>query len=155
MRYDSTLLAVTNLKRSLDFYKEVLGLAVEADLGANVVLTGGLSLQTLESWAGFIRKPSEEIRFHHLAGELYFEEDDLDGFLQKLSGLPAVRLVHPVIEHSWGQRTVRFYDPDGHIIEVGENMRTVVQRFIAGGLTPEQTALRMDVPLSYVEERME
>ena len=63
--------------------------------------------------------------------------------------------MHPVIEHSWGQRTVRFYDPDGHIIEVGENMRTVVQRFIAGGLTPEQTALRMDVPLSYVEERME
>jgi ABC-type uncharacterized transport system auxiliary subunit len=25
-------------------------------------------------------------------------------------------------EAEWGQRSVRFYDLDGHIIEVGENM---------------------------------
>lgn len=154
MRYNSVLLAVTDLKRSLDFYREVLGLSVEADFGTNLVLTGGISLQTLESWAGFIRRPAGDVRFGHLAGELYFEEDDLDGFLQRLSGMPEVRLVHPVMEHRWGQRTVRFYDPDGHIVEVGENMGAVVRRFIASGLSPEQTALRMDVPISYVEERI-
>ena len=34
-----------------------------------------------------------------------------------------INYVHPVKEHSWGQRVVRFYDPDCHIIEVGENYK--------------------------------
>lgn len=65
-----------------------------------------------------------------------------------------VEYVHPVIEHSWGQRVVRFYDPDKHIIEVGENMQAVTRRFLANGMTPEQVAQRMDVPLSYINEQM-
>ncbi len=57
-------------------------------------------------------------------------------------------------EHPWGQRVVRFRDPDGHIIEVGERMTAVCRRFLDSGLTPEQTASRMDVPVDYVRERM-
>ena len=45
---------------------------------------------------------------------------------------------------------VRFYDPDGHIIEVGEAMETVVKRFRDSGMTDGQVAERMDVPLEYV-----
>ena len=48
----------------------------------------------------------------------------------------------------------RFYDPDKHIIEVGENMQAVTRRFLANGMTPEQVAQRMDVPLSYINEQM-
>ena len=58
--------------------------------------------------------------------------------------------MHPVKTHAWGQRAVRFYDPDGHIIEVGENITSVCQRFADNGMTPEQIAKRMDVPLEYV-----
>ena len=58
-------------------------------------------------------------------------------------------------EHAWGQRVVRFYDPDRHIIEVGENMKTVCKRFIDSGMTPEQTAERMDVPIEYVHACIE
>lgn len=47
---------------------------------------------------------------------------------------------------------VRFYDPDRHIIEVGENMKAVCKRFIDSGMTPKQTAERMDVPVEYVNE---
>lgn len=45
---------------------------------------------------------------------------------------------------------MRFYDPDGHIIEVGETMPSVVRRFLAQGLTLEEVAQRMDVPLEYL-----
>ena len=62
--------------------------------------------------------------------------------------------VHPVKEHSWGQRVVRFYDPDRHIIEVGENIKSVCQRFADSGMTPEQVAERMDVPLEFVTESL-
>ena len=62
--------------------------------------------------------------------------------------------VHPVIEHSWGQRVVRFYDPDKHIIEVGENIKVVCKRFLNRGMTPEQVAERMDVPMKFVKACM-
>lgn len=62
--------------------------------------------------------------------------------------------VHPIMEHSWGQRVVRFYDPDKHIIEVGENMKVVCKRFLDSGMTPEQVAKRMDVPMKFVNACM-
>ena len=54
------------------------------------------------------------------------------------------------MEHSWGQRVVRIYDPDKHIIEVGENIKIVCQRFLDSGMTVEQVAERMDVPMEFV-----
>ena len=65
-----------------------------------------------------------------------------------------VEYVHPIVEHSWGQRVVRFYDPDKHIIEVGENMKIVCKRFLNSGMTPEQVAERMDVPMKFVNACM-
>ena len=43
------------------------------------------------------------------------------------------------------------YDPDRHIVEVGETMNSVCRRFMNGGMTVEETARRMDVPLEYVQ----
>ena len=61
-----------------------------------------------------------------------------------------IEYVRPIMEHSWGQRVVRFYDPDKHIIEVGENMKVVCKRFLDSGMTPEQVAKRIDVPMKFV-----
>ncbi len=152
MKYISTLLAVRDREKSLDFYQKVLGLEVVQDFGVNVVLTGGIALQTLESWREFIG--GKPVTFRGRAGELYFEEADMDRFLKKLETLD-ITYVHPPLEHRWGQRVVRFYDPDGHIIEVGEDMVQVVRRFIAQGMAEEQTAKRMDVSLDYVQECLE
>ena len=43
MRYTSTLIAVSDIEKSKQFYHDVLGLDVIADFGANVTLTGPLS----------------------------------------------------------------------------------------------------------------
>lgn len=150
MVFKNPLLAVRDMERSKQFYREVLGLRVTADLGANVVLTGGVSLQTLDSWMGFIGKKEEEIRLGSNNGELYFEEEEFDGFLKRLEGFE-ISYVHPLLEHSWGQRAVRFYDPDGHVIEVGEPIAMVCRRFLDSGLTMEETAVRMDVPMKFVK----
>ena len=56
------------------------------------------------------------------------------------------------MEHNWGQRVVRFYDPNHHIIEVAEDISMVVKRFLHSGMTVEQVADRMDVPVDYVKE---
>ena len=151
MRFESPMLVVADMEASKAFYERVLGLRVEVDFGANVTLTGGIALQTLETWRHFIGAQGDAVRFGGLDKELYFEEDDFDAFLAHLQSVPEIRLVHPCVEHSWGQRAVRFFDPDGHVIEVGEDMRAVCRRFVESGLTPEKTAKRMNVPLSYVQ----
>ena len=84
MKLKNPLLAVRDMERSKTFYREVLGLHVVMDFGANVTLTGGLCLQTLDTWTDFLGKEAEEIRFGANDSEVYFEEDDFDGFLAHL-----------------------------------------------------------------------
>lgn len=147
MKFKNPLLAVKDMERSKMFYREVLGLRVVSDFGANVTLTGGVALQTEESWLEFIGRPADYACGSY-STELYFEEDDFDGFVKHLSKKEDVEYVHPPKEHRWGQRVVRFCDPDGHIIEVGEPMTAVAKRFASSGMSAEEVAWRMDVPLS-------
>ena len=151
MELKNPLLAVADMERSLAFYETVLGLRVVLDFGANKTLTGGLCLQTLDTWRSLLG--TDQVAFGGNDAEIYFEEDRFDAFAERLSTLP-IQYVHPVKEHRWGQRVVRFYDPDRHIIEVGENLAAVCRRFLDSGLTPEQTAERMDVSLEYVRKRL-
>ncbi|MBP2656490.1 MAG: glyoxalase [Firmicutes bacterium] len=155
MKFSNPLIVVSNMEKSKQFYYKVLGLEVAVDFGANVTLIGGISLQTKDTWSTFICKQDSEIVFGGNVAELYFEEDDFDGFIQKVSKIADINYVHPAMEHSWGQRVIRFYDPDKHIIEVGENMLMVVRRFINSGLSIEETAIRMDVPVDYVKSCLE
>ena len=151
MRFKNPMLVVADIDKSVAFYKKVLGLHVIMDFGANKTLTGGLCLQTLETWKAFIG--TNEISFGSNNAEIYFEEDDFDAFAEKLEKFD-IEYVHPVKEHSWGQRVVRFYDPDKHIVEVGENMKAVCKRFLESGMTPKQVAQRMDVPMKFVNACM-
>lgn len=151
MKYTSTLIVVRNIEQSKKFYNKVLGLDVISDFGANVTLTGGIVLQSLETWKDFINKDKNEIIFKNNTCELYFEEDNIDYFLKKINNFKDIEYVHNVIEHSWGQRVIRFYDLDKHVIEVGENIVTVVKRFIESGLSIKETAIRMDVPIDYIK----
>lgn len=146
------LFAVWDMKTSVDFYQTILGLEVVNDFGANVVLTGGLSLQTLETWADFLGTAQNHIRFGGNDAEMYYVADDFDAFLNLLKDHPEVELVHSPVEHRWGQRAVRLYDPDRHIIEVGESLDKVAKRFRDGGLNEEGVARRMDISLEYAKK---
>ena len=147
MQYKGPMLVVNDIDKSVEFYENILGMSVILDFGANKTLTGGLALQTAETYKDFI--DGRTLCFGGNDFELYFEEDDFESFIQRLKRFD-IEYVHPVKEHSWCQRVVRFYDPDKHIVEVGENLKSVCRRFLESGMTPEQTAERMDVPLNFV-----
>lgn len=149
MKFSNPVLVVSDMDKSVEFYKNILDLDVIMDFGANKTLTDGLCLQTEDTFRDFIE--NEKIFFGSNNAEMYFEEDDFDGFLKRLK-LFDIEYVHSVKEHRWGQRVVRFYDPDHHIIEVGENMVVVCKRFYDSGMTAEQVADRMDVPIEYVND---
>lgn len=154
MKFLNSLIVIKDMEISRKFYKKVLGLHVISDFGANITLTGGICLQTKESWKEFIQKEDSDIILGGNAFELYFEEDDFDAFIEKLKGIKELQYVHEVKEHSWGQRVIRFYDPDFHIIEVGESIKMVCKRFEKQGLTLEEIAKRMDVPVKYVKRNI-
>lgn len=150
MKLKNFLLVVKDINRSKEFYKDLFGLQVIADYEGNMVLTEGLVLQEASIWQKFI---GTTIRFGGNNAELYFEENDMDGFLKKLEMMgPQIEYVNPLIEHDWGQRVVRLYDPDHHLIEVGESMDYVVRRFLRSGMSVEETARKTQMALSRVEE---
>ena len=113
------------------------------DYGRNIAFTCGLALQQDFDW--LVHLPKESILRKSNNVELCFEEQDFDSFLHKLKKYPNIECLGEVIEHSWGQRVIRFYDLDGHIIEVGENMKIVIKRFLASGMTIDEVSVKMDV----------
>ncbi len=145
--YKGTLIAVKDMEKSKKFYQDILKMNIVGDFGANVQLDGGLFLQTLDTWQGFIG--GRDVSLRNNAGELYFEVSDIDSFCQILQHFH-VEYVHEPLEHRWGQRVVRFYDPDCHIIEVAEELAVVVRRFYDSGMSARQVAVRMDIPVEYV-----
>jgi catechol 2,3-dioxygenase-like lactoylglutathione lyase family enzyme len=151
MQYKGTLIAISDMEKSKKFYRDLLGMQVVGDFGANVQLENGLFLQTKETWENFIA--NKEIKLDHNAGELYFETQDMDGFL-KLLEIFQVEYVDEPKEHSWGQIVVRFYDPDHHMIEVAEELVMVMKRFVESGMSVEEVAVRMDVPVSYIKDHL-
>lgn len=117
MKLKNIMIVVNDIEKSKAFYKDLFGLEVVLDQEGNVILTEGLVLQDAAIWKSFIEK---DVVPQNNAAELYFEEFDIEGFVKKLEGYKEpVRYLNRLMEHSWGQKVVRFYDPDGNLIEVG------------------------------------
>lgn len=148
----SPVLFVKEIGISKSFYENVLGLQVELDFGKNVIFRNGFSI-----W---------EIREDHIIPsllgpenlsdprtnrfELYFETENLEEIYCSL-GAAGIRFLHQLNEEPWGQKTIRFFDPDNHLIEIGESMRRFVTRFRDQGLTNDQISSRTSVPMQEVE----
>lgn len=152
MNFKGSLVAVQDSEKAKEFYQAVLGLEVMVDAGVHVQLTGGVFLQTVDTWAEFIHKKEGEVILENNASELYFEVDDMDDFIKLLDSRSDIDYLHPVVEHSWGQRAVRFYDLDKHIIEVAEDIVMVVKRFINSGMTIEEAAECTGVEPKYIQD---
>jgi catechol 2,3-dioxygenase-like lactoylglutathione lyase family enzyme len=120
MRLKNVLLAVDDLEKSIAFYKELFGLQILKEFEGNVILTEGLVLQDKKIWEQLIER---EVSFYGNSAELYFVENDLEGFQRKLDQSAfAIDYLHKLKEYPWGQRAIRLYDPDGHLIEIGESI---------------------------------
>lgn len=145
MKYVCTVISVADISTARKFYEELFGLEVYQDYGKNIAFTCGLALQQDFDW--LVNIPKEKVLKKSNNAEVVFEEQDFDGFLNKLKAYSDIEYLGEVIEHSWGQRVIRFYDLDEHLIEVGEDMQMVVKRFLASGMTMEEVSAKMDVSI--------
>ena len=145
MKYVCTVISVADISAARKFYEELFGVEVYQDYGRNIAFTCGLALQQDFDW--LVNIPKEKLLKKSNNAEIVFEEQDFDGFLNKLKAYSDIEYLGEVIEHSWGQRVIRFYDLDEHLIEVGEDMQMVVKRFLASGMTMEEVSAKMDVSI--------
>ena len=120
MKLKNILIVVKDIEKSKKFYHDLFGLNTILDNDGNMILTEGLVLQEEKYWKEFLGK---DIVLENNSSELYFEETDIESFVQKLETLyPDIKYVNRLMTHSWGQKVVRFYDLDGNLIEVGTPM---------------------------------
>jgi len=136
---------------SKKFYTELLQFTVIMDNGgANLTFKEGFAVWQI--WldniipktlgAENISNKESTSRF-----ELCFETDDIDQIYMTLKE-NGVRFLHEINTELWGQRTIRFYDPDGHLIEVGEEMSIFLKRiYEEEGKDLEATAKRTFMPI--------
>lgn len=150
MKLKNILIVVTDIEKSKAFYRELFGLQIIHDFGENVIMTEGLVLQEIKLWKSFINK---DIRMGSNDAELYFEENNIEQFLEKLKSSDwGIEYVNKCIEHDWGQRVIRIYDPDLHMIEIGESLDYVARRFLKEGMSVEETAGKIQLPVSVVDK---
>ena len=121
MELKNVLIVVKDIEKALKFYHDLFGFEKILDNDGNMILTDGLVLQEERYWKEFLNR---DIIQKSNSCELYFEEADIEGFIEKLERLyPDIQYVNRLMTHSWGQTVIRFYDLDGNLIEVGTPMR--------------------------------
>ena len=142
MKYTCTVISVSDIEAAKKFYEDLFGLEIYQDYGINISFTCGLALQQNFDW--LVNLPKEKILKKSNNVEIVFETSNFDEFLMKLKEYPNIEYLGEVIEHTWGQHVIRFYDLDGHMIEVGEDMKMVIQRFLSTCMTMEEISSKMD-----------
>ncbi len=148
----STALFVKDIEASRKFYTDVLGLFIDLDFGKNVIFKNGFAIWEIQD-KHIITKSLGPDRIsdpEYNRFELYFETEDITGIFMTLKN-KNIKFLHEIHEEPWGQHTIRFFDPDNHIIEIGESMRQFVTRLYYQGLTIEQLSRRTSVPLEEVK----
>lgn len=145
MIYHSTVLFVADIAIAKDFYCTVMKLEIEHDFGKNIIFLGGLSIWEIGDDHAIktdLNTEKGKTRF-----ELYFETENLSE-TERLLNERNVSFFHGIHEEPWGQRTLRFFDPDGNLVEVGEPLHVFVSNLSARGLAytaiHEKTGVSME-----------
>ncbi|HNT77438.1 MAG TPA: VOC family protein [Anaerolineae bacterium] len=144
---------VKDMAASRRFYEDLLEQKVAVDMGVNVSYADGFALWQVDHahqmiFNASVSDPSPLGRKNF---EFCFETDDLDAVAARMT-TAQTPFVCPPHTQPWGQRVFHVYDPDGHLVEVGELMTVVVARFMAQGMSAEETARRTGMPLEMVRE---
>lgn len=150
MKFGGSLLAVKDITASKAFYVSVLEQKIIFDMGEHVTFEGGFSIQ--QNYSQMIGLSENDILLKAHDFQLYFEVTDLDSWNSRLKNISGLEFLHDLKEYAWGQRSIRLYDPDMHIVEVAESMESVIKRFLKQGLSAEETAERTMFPLDFVKK---
>lgn len=135
MKFHSAVIIVSNIERSKEFYIDVMEQTIEHDFGKNIIFESGFAIWEPAPDHVIPKNLATSAKANQF--ELYFEDENIDFVHTKLQNT-GVEFLHDIHEEPWGQRTIRFFDPDHHLIEVGEPLHTFVRNMVDNGLTAQE-----------------
>jgi catechol 2,3-dioxygenase-like lactoylglutathione lyase family enzyme len=150
IKYHSIVLFVKNIEKAKYFYCELLKIPIEMDMGKNVILRPGITLWEISDDNIIATTIGKEKITNGNKSELCFETDDIEG-IQKLIDANSIKLLHGVHEEPWGQRTIRFFDFDSNIVEIGEKLSIFLKRLIKSGLNIDQLCNKTGMKIEDIE----
>jgi predicted enzyme related to lactoylglutathione lyase len=117
----NTIVFVKDIKVSKAFYELVIGLKIEQDYETIVFFENHFVIHDRNNiiQTVFGKKLMLKTKQGRKNILIYFETDDIESAFQQIIS-NNVKIIHPIREQEWGQKVFRFYDPDNHIIEIGE-----------------------------------
>ena len=102
---------------------------IKIDLGNCIIFKNGISLWKLTEDYLIAKKLGKTYNPEGNKNlELCFETDDYESVVAKLKNQD-LKYLHETTEERWGQKTMRFYDPENNLIEIGETIPCFVKRF--------------------------
>ena len=147
VKFINPLITVADMKRSRDFYENVLEQKVEFDFGENVSF-GGFSIHLRPHFKMLIDNKEVVVGGNNF--ELYFEYDNVEQIVEKLK-VEKVEFVHELREQPWKQLVVRFYDPDKNMIEIGETLEYLTFRLYQQGNSFDEISKMTGLSIEFVE----
>jgi lactoylglutathione lyase len=120
-RIDHVILYSADLDREVAFYRDVLGLPFRfrdrgyAEFGLRNLRLGLFDRSGLEDLLGpegAARRPG---------GEVLFLVPDVDAWAERLRAA-GVRALSGPVDRPWGHRTLHVLDPDGHVVELAQEI---------------------------------
>jgi catechol 2,3-dioxygenase-like lactoylglutathione lyase family enzyme len=142
MKYYSALIIVEDIERSKAFYTKIMGQKILHDFGKNVIFEAGFTIWELQPTHIIYQKLNTSKGSNRC--ELYFEDENID-WVYEILKQAEVRFFHGIIEEDWGQRTLRFFDYDEHLVEVGEPLEVFVRNMSKKGLSPEEISKKSGI----------
>lgn len=150
LEFNGAVVFVSDIEQSKTFYTEVLKREIETDFGNNVGLVGGIGLWQIRE-GHIVESGCEDTKTKSNRTELYFETTDIASEYEHIKA-NKVAFLHELIEEPWGQLTIRFFDPDHHLIEIGESLATFVKRMFNEGMSEIQVSEKTGIPLETVKD---
>ncbi len=120
----NTIVFVKDIERSKTFYADVLKQKIMQDFDALVLFENHFVLHQAQSiYKTVFKKGADDAPVDQGNRNLliYFESHRLEDMYACVceAGAP---LIHGIERQAWGQKVFRFFDPDGHIVEIGDSL---------------------------------
>jgi catechol 2,3-dioxygenase-like lactoylglutathione lyase family enzyme len=122
IKFAHNVIFIHDIDVSKHFYRDILGIKLIQDHKIFLLFENDFAIHQAKEVIFAIYK-SDKSESEELQGrnniDIYFETDELERAYQQIIE-HNVEIIHPIEKQSWGQRVIRFYDPDNHIVEIGE-----------------------------------
>ncbi len=152
IKFHSIVIMTKEFELMKSFYQNILQQQIEFDFGNCIGFKNGLSLWKLKDEYPIAKKLGRTFdKSGNKNLEICFETDDFELVVENLKKYQ-LNYLHEVIEELWGQHTIRFYDPENNLVEIGETIPCFVKRFRNQGLSAEEVSKKTSVPLKMINE---